>query len=233
MMVLGLDAATALCGVAVVEDEHLLCDYRLKTGFAHAEHLLELLDRALADLKLNLADFDGVALTSGPGLFTGVRVAVSTVKGLLAGSSKPVIPISTLEALAWNLPHSRYPVCPMLDARKEEVYAALFVYEESGELKRLKEDQVIAPNVLVKQLSGPVFFLGDGAVRYRETILEGLGPDARFAPPALSSSMASVVAQLGLKRLRRGEGISLDRLEPVYLRRPDAEVHFEKKWGKG
>ena len=233
MKVLGLDAATAVCGVAVVEDERLLCDYRLAVGPSHAEHLLVLVDRALKDLKLSLADLDGLALTIGPGSFTGLRAAVSTVKGLVTAVHKPVAAISTLEAMAWNLPFARHPICPLLDAKKKEVYAALFVFSESGELKRLMEDQVIAPGELLGRLSasggGPTLFVGEGAFRYRDLIADQLGRQAQFVPVAHRGSMASVVAQLGLDRLKRGQRVDMDDLAPVYLRRPDAELNLEKQ----
>ncbi len=242
MKVLGLDTATDICGVAVVESssasgglggERLLCDYQLAAGPSHAEHLLVLVDRALKDLKLSLADLDGLALTIGPGSFTGLRAAVSTVKGLVTAVHKPVAAISTLEALAWTVPLARDPVCPMLDAKKKEVYAALFVFSESGEQKRLMEDQVITPGMLLKRLSasggGPTLFVGDGAFRYRDLIVDQLGRRARFVPVAHRGSIASAVAQLGLDRLKRGQRVEMDDLAPAYLRRPDAELNLEKQ----
>jgi tRNA threonylcarbamoyladenosine biosynthesis protein TsaB len=229
MKVLGVDAATDICGVALMEDGHLLCEYRLKTGFFHAEHLLLLIDRVLKDQKLELADLDGLALTIGPGSFTGLRVALSTVKGLLAGSDKPVVAVSTLEALAWNLPMASDPICTLLDAKKQEVYAALFAFEESGELKRLMDDQVISPATLLERLSGRTLFIGEGAHRYRNLIVERLGRRARFAPPSQQASKASIVAQIGLERLRQGLRVDIKTLTPNYLRCSDAEVNLEKR----
>lgn len=237
MKVLGLDTATDICGVAVVESalggERLLCDYQLAAGSSHAEHLLVLVDRALSDLSLTVADLDGLALTIGPGSFTGLRAAVSTIKGLVTGLPRPVAAISTLEALAWTVPLARDPVCPMLDAKKKEVYAALFVFSESGEQKRLMEDQVIAPRELLGRLStsggDPTLFVGDGAFRYRDLIIAQLGRRARFVPAAHRGSIASVVAQLGLDRLKRGQRVEMDDLAPAYLRRSDAEVNLEKR----
>lgn len=229
MKVLGIDAATDMCGVALMEDGHLLCEYRLKTGFLHAEHLLVLVDRVLKDLKLELADLDGLALTIGPGSFTGLRVAVSTVKGLLAGSDKPVAAVSTLEALAWNHPMASNPICTLLDAKKQEVYAALFDFEESGELKRLMDDQIVSPAALLERLSGKIIFIGEGAHRYRDLIIERLGRRARFVPPSQQVSKASIVAQIGLERLRQGRRVDIRNLIPNYLRRSDAEVNLEKR----
>ena len=229
MKILGMDTATDLCSVALMEDGHLLCEYRVKTGFLHDEHLLVLVDRALKDLKLELADLDGLALTIGPGSFTGLRVAMSTVKGLLTGINKPVVTISTLEALAWNLPMVPYPICTLLDAKKQEVYAALFTFEESGQLKRLMDDQVISPAILLERLSSRTIFIGEGAQRYRDLIIKRLGHHAWFAPPSQQFPMASVVAQIGLERLRQGQIVDVRTLTPNYLRRSDAEVNLEKR----
>lgn len=238
MKILGINTATEVCGVAVMESSasgggHLLCEYRLSTGFLHAEYLLVLIDRALKDLKLGLDDLDGMALAIGPGSFTGLRVAVSTIKGLLIGVPKPVVSVSTLEALAWNVPMTSYLICPLLDAKKQAVYAALFVSEKSGELKRLMEDQVIAPEALLNQVwdKGNILFLGDGARRYHDLIHDRLGEVARFVPPAQHDSMASVVAQIGLERLKQGQQTDIKTLTPNYLRRSEAEVKFERQKG--
>jgi tRNA threonylcarbamoyladenosine biosynthesis protein TsaB len=223
--VLGLDTATAMTGVAVVDDQRVLCEFRIRTEFAHAENLLKLIDRALSETGLEPGRLDGISVAIGPGLFTGLRVAVSTVKGLLSGSPLPVFPVSTLEAMAWALPTAPYPVCPMLDARKGEVYTALFQFEESGELKRLMEDRVATVEGLLDGIGGTTFFLGECALACRDRIERRLGRSARFVPSIRSECVPSIVAQLGMDRLKKGEGIDCSRLTPVYLRRSDAELN--------
>jgi tRNA threonylcarbamoyladenosine biosynthesis protein TsaB len=228
MIVLGVETATPLCGVAVVDGEEILVEYRVQARFSHAEHLLGLVDQAMSEIGIGIEDLDGVALTVGPGYFTGLRIGVATVKGLLSGLSTPVAAVPTLEALAWNVPSARIPVCPMLDARKGEVYAALFEFSDSGDIRRMGEDRIIAPDRLLEGLSGEVLFLGEGAMR-NETLIRGrLGDSARFAHPEQKDPAPSVVARIGLGRLVRGEGVSVESLEPIYLRRSDAEVHLAR-----
>ena len=229
MIVLGIETATDFCGIAVADDQGCRCEYRVRTHFAHTEHLLGLVDRALTDLEMTIDDLDGASLSIGPGLFTGLRIGVATVKGLLTDSSKRVVPVSTLEALAWNVPQAPFPICPMLDAKKQEVYAGLFEYGDSGELKRLMNDHVVSPEGLLSNLSGPVLFLGAGALRYKDLILRQYGSSSRFALPWQHDPTPTVIAQLGHRGLSRGEGIEAHALVPTYLRRLDAEVNLENK----
>lgn len=229
MKILGIDTATGKTGVALIEDETLLCDYRLQTGFYHSEYLLELINRAFSDLKLTVEALDGISLTIGPGSFTGLRVAVSTIKGILIGSGKPVIGRSTLETMAETLSISSFSVCPMLDAKKAEVYAARFEPDASGSMRRIMEDQVISPDVLLDQCSGDTLFLGEGAIKYKPMIEDRLGSKAIFCLESRQVSMASTVALLGLQALARGEGMDPEHVKPIYLRRSDAEVNLEKR----
>ena len=229
MKVLGISTATDVCGVAIIEEDHLLCEYALRTDSLHAEHLLVLVDRVLKDVNLTLKDLDGYALTIGPGSFTGLRVALSTVKGWVTGSPKPVLAISTLKALALTLPMVSLPICPMLDARREKVSAALFCIEESGEMKRLMEDQIIFPHDLLEHISGSTIFLGDGALRYRGVIIGQLGRHARFPLAGQGTSIASAVALEGLRHLRQGHQVEIDTLSPMYLRQTEAERSLERR----
>lgn len=233
MKILGIETATGLGGVALIEGETLRAEYRIDMTMMHAERLMVLIDRVLGDSGRVLDDLDALAVSIGPGSFTGLRVAVNTVKGLVVGKPIPVAAVPTLEALAWNASAGGYAVCPMIDAKKQEVYAALFSSEAGGGLKRVMEDQVISPEALCERLSkssdSPTVFLGDGASRYREVLQERLGHRAVFAPAPLSHPLPSVVAWLGRERLKRGEAADTRTLVPVYVRRPDAEVN----WGKG
>ena len=229
MKILGIDTATRMSGVALIEDETLLCDYRFQTGFYHSEHLLGLIHQAFSDLKLTMDALDGIALTIGPGSFTGLRVAVSTVKGLLIGSGKPVIGRSTLEIMAETLSISSFSICPMLDAKKGEVYAGRFEPYTSGSMRRIMEDQVISPDSLLDLCSGETVFLGEGAIKYRPMIEDRLGSKAIFCLESRQASMASTVARLGLQTLARGEGVDPQQLSPVYLRPSDAEVNLAKR----
>jgi len=232
MKILGIETATGLGGVALIEGEALRVEYRIDMTMAHAERLMVLIDRALGDSGWGLDDLDALAVSIGPGSFTGLRVAVNTVKGLVVGKPIPVAAVPTLEAMAWNASAGGYAVCPMIDAKKQEVYAALFSSEAGGTLKRVMEDQVISAEALCEHLSNspgpPTVFLGDGATRYREVLQKRLGHRAVFVPAPLSDSLPSMVARLGLQRIQRGEASDARTLVPVYVRRSDAEVNWEK-----
>jgi tRNA threonylcarbamoyladenosine biosynthesis protein TsaB len=232
MKVLGIETATGLGGVALIEGETVRAEYRIEMAMMHAERLMVLIDRVLADTGRSLDDLDALAVSIGPGSFTGLRVAVNTVKGLVFGTPIPVAAVPTLEAMAWNASAGGYLVCPMIDAKKGEVYAALFSSEAGGGLKRMMEDRVISPEALCEHLSKssgpPTVFLGDGASRYREVFQKRLGYRSVFAPPPLSGALPSMVARLGLQRIERGETSDPITLVPAYVRRADAEVNWEK-----
>lgn len=232
MKILAIETATGLGGVALIEDETLLAEYRMDMTMAHAERLMVMVDHVLKDGGRTLDDLDALAVSIGPGSFTGLRVAVGTVKGLVTGKPIPVAAVPTLEAMAWTVPAGRHTICPMIDARKQEVYAALFSCQEDGTLKRVMEDQVISPEVLCERLcepsSPPTVFLGDGASKYREVLEKPLGRRAVFMPAPLSLPLPSMVAWLGLRKLQRGEAADARSLVPVYIRRPDAELNWEK-----
>ena len=126
MRVLGIDTSSLLGGVAILDNETLLAESRLNVAVAHSERLMGEMDRMLRHSDLTVKDIDVFAVAVGPGSFTGLRVGLSTVKGLVYATGRPMVAVPTLEALAWNVPFCRYQVCPLLDARKGEVYAGLF-----------------------------------------------------------------------------------------------------------
>ena len=242
MMVLGIETSTLLGSVAIVEDQELRGERRWKTEKGHAERLMEELDHLLEELSVPMKALDGYAVTIGPGSFTGLRVSLATVKGLAMVTQRPVAPVSTLEALARNVSNPLHPaclppacrsgwvrqVCPLLDAKREEVYAALFRQDEKGQWLRLLPDQVTTPGDLLKQLSGPTIFVGEGAMRHQALIQQRMGEKAVFAPAEMQWPSAAVVAQIGLLRCLRGETAQANEITPIYLRRPDAEVKLEK-----
>jgi len=232
MKVLGIETATGLGGVALIEGETVRAEYRLEMTMTHAERLMVLIDRVLVDNGRSLEDLDALAVSIGPGSFTGLRVGVNTVKGLVIGKPIPVAAVPTLEAMAWNASSGGCVVCPMIDAKKGEVYAALFSCEPGGGLKRIMEDRIISPEALCEHLSKasgpPTVFLGDGASRYRDVLRKRFGSRSVFAPEPLSGALPSMVARLGLQRIERGEASDPRTLVPAYLRRSDAEVNWEK-----
>src|SRR5512142_2134490 len=128
MYVLGIETSTKTGSVAVISDSGVIAQYSLNIEVTHSERLMSTVDRVLKDTGIALSQLGGFAVATGPGSFTGLRIGVSTVKGLAFATNKPVAAVSTLYALAWNVSHAACPVCPLLDARKNEVYAAVYAY---------------------------------------------------------------------------------------------------------
>lgn len=226
MRILAVETSTMLGGVAVMEaDAGLVVELRLNVRAEHSERLLAETDRALRMAGLKMADIDVLAAAAGPGSFTGLRIGLGTVKGLSFATGSPVVAVPTLEALAWNLPHSEGPICPVLDARKKEVYAGLFLREADG-LKRLVGERALKPAELVASVRDyeSVIFTGQGAFLIRGILEEALGGRALFAPAHLAVPMPSSVAHLGLLKAGRGEFSDPSTLRPLYMRKSEAEL---------
>lgn len=223
MLVLGIETSTTQGGVAVVGEDHVLCETVLNVEVTHSERLLPAVDRALADARISLEALGGIAVSIGPGSFTGLRIGLSTAKGLAYATGLPLVGVPTLEAMAWALPAARWQVCPVLDARKQEVYAALFRHEPAG-LRRVTDDAALAPEDLCRLIRTPTLLLGDGLAPYAAVFRERLG-DKMLSPPVASRGpRPACVAELGRQRLVRGERDAIESLVPRYLRPSEAEL---------
>jgi len=228
MFILGIETSTKTGSVGVVSDDCIIAQYSLNIALTHSERLMATVDRVLRDTGLAIADLDGFAVAIGPGSFTGLRIGISTVKGLAFATGKPVLAVPTLQALAWNLPFALHPVCPLLDARKKEVYAALYKNDGSFPVQTMPET-VISLSQLAEQVDGSAVFTGEGSHIYRAEIEQTFGKRALFAPRSAILPSAAAVAEIGLMMLRSGKHADLDALTPKYIRRPEAEVAWEKK----
>jgi tRNA threonylcarbamoyladenosine biosynthesis protein TsaB len=239
MMILGIDTATATASVALVEDGKLVGEEIRRAGKQsdrfpsegrgnHAETLLPMVGTVLKKAGISLSDLSAFAVSIGPGSFTGLRIGLSTVKGLAYGWEVPVVGVPTLLAVAARVTGWDGLVCPLLDARKKEVYAALF-RKEAETLERLSEDLVCAPEKVLRQLESladgaPCLFVGEGAKVYESLIATFLG-DRGFSTLGESyPSVAYAVARLGEEKLSRQEFDSLGSLVPLYLRPSEAEL---------
>ena len=223
MLVLGIETSTIQGGVALVGEAGLLSEYTLNVEATHSERLLPAIDRTLRDAGLELGALQGLAVAIGPGSFTGLRIGLSTAKALAYATGLPLVGVPSLEALAWAVPAARWPICPVLDARKQEVYAALFRTDPDG-VTRLTEDQALAPEALCERISEPTLFLGDGVAVYGELFRRLLGDRFLALPPALRGGRPASVADLGRRRLLLGERDPVDGLVPRYLRPSEAEL---------
>lgn len=214
--VLAVETSTLAGGVALLEGERLRGEYLLDVSATHSERLMPAIDRLLADAGWQPGDLEGLAVAVGPGSFTGLRIGLSTVKGLALALRLPVAAVPTLDAMAAALPFAALPVCPVLDARKGEVYCSLYRWD--GErMARQWEYLALPPRELAARLTEPVILLGDGA-----TLVPA--PPARLAPPHRRLPSPAAVGVLGLARLAAGQTVAVPDLTPIYLRPSEAEL---------
>ncbi len=228
MLVLGIETSTTQGGVAIIGEDRVLCEALLNVEVTHSERLLPAVDRALGEAQITLDALGGIAVSIGPGSFTGLRIGLSTAKGLAYATGLPLVGVPTLEAMAWTVPAARWQVCPVLDARKQEVYAALFRHEAGG-LRRLTEDAAMAPEALCRLVRNPTLFLGDGVERYAALFRERLGDKMLLPPLASRGARPACVAELGRQRLLRGERDAFASLVPRYLRPSEAELRHRRR----
>ncbi|TAN39542.1 MAG: tRNA (adenosine(37)-N6)-threonylcarbamoyltransferase complex dimerization subunit type 1 TsaB [Nitrospirae bacterium] len=227
MKILAIETSTMLGGVAAMDSRSgLIAEIRLNVKTTHSERLMTAIDQLFSESGLCLSDMDAFAVASGPGSFTGLRIGLSTAKGLAYATGKPVVTVPTLEAFAWNFPYSRFPVCLMLDARKSEVYAALFRWQGEGFVRELSEVS-IPPEALLARLQGDVLFAGEGALLYKEMVAQAMGSCAWFAPADKMVPAPSAIALLGLKKAEAGEFTDPFEAAPCYIRRSEAEVKLQ------
>ena len=228
MKVLGVDTSTRAGSVALLEGDTVLAEVSVNSTQTHAKRLMCAVDATLEMAGLTIAECDGFAVTTGPGSFTGLRIGVSTVKGLGFATKKPVAAVSTLDALVYQFLSFPHLICPLLDARKGQIYTAL--YECAGYMKwrRVIEGCAAEPRQWLKRIQRLCLFVGDGASAYGELIRETLGSLAQFAPPYLDRVRASVVAYIGMDQILDGQSVNVARLVPHYIRKSDAEIKLEK-----
>ena len=216
MRVLGLETSTLAGGVALVDGERLVAEYVLDVSVTHSERLLAAVDRVLADAHWAPRDLEGVAVSIGPGSFTGLRIGVSTAKGLALALELPIAAVPTLDAMAAAVPWAALPVCPVLQARRGEVYASRYRRDGEG-LRREWEYLALSPGELSGRLGEPTLLVGDGAAGVDS-------PHARHLPAPRRVPSPACVAVLGRERLRLGDSVGAAELAPLYLRPSQAEL---------
>lgn len=222
MNLLAVDTSTRSCSIAVA------CGGRPPVAQfepfprTHSAHLMQMIARALGRVGLTPAKLDGLAVTVGPGSFTGLRIGISTVKGLAFARGLPCVGVSSLAALAAACPVSPQPICALMDARKGQVYAAVF-QRVGDRLERIGEERAASPDEVLTGLERAALFVGDGARLHAERIRARWGEEAYVADPALDHPNAAVVARLALAGWPELAGPGA-RLRPHYLRRSDAEL---------
>ena len=227
MRVLGIDTSTPCGSVGLIDDEEVLSECLLNIPVTHSERILAAVEHVLREAGCAIQDLHGWAITLGPGSFTGVRIGVSTVKGLAYATGKPVAGIPTLDGLAAQVSPTPYLICPILDARKQEVYTAFYRYGETGLPERQSVYRAVTPQTLIMEVTEKTIFIGDGVKTYAGFLLNRLSPLALFPLPTLHLLRGSTVARLGLQSLRKNESLDLSTLSPTYVRPSEAEMKWQ------
>ncbi len=225
MLVFGIDTCCNAATAAIVDDHRMIAQTVVNMGRTHSQIMMPQVEEMFKTSEIDPAQIDAYAAAVGPGSFTGVRIGVATAKGLAQAAIKPCIAVSTLEALAYSSKVFDGIAAPILDARREQVYNALFDCK-SGELLRLTDDRALALEDLLtelKKLDRNVIFMGDGVFVFEDKIRTALGTRAFFAPKTTVMNLGGAVAEIGLEKLKKGEILSYSELVPSYVRLSQAE----------
>lgn len=244
MKILAIDSSGLVASVAVAEDGILLGEYTTNYKKTHSQTLLPMLDELKKMIELDLNSIDAIAISSGPGSFTGLRIGSATAKGLGLALAKPLVEVPTLEGLAYNLYSCNSLVCPIMDARRNQVYTGVYEFVEKGSAEAGEQEYELRP-VLgqtamdvrellgeLEKLNRKVVFLGDGVAVYRDVICKECSVPFSFAPANVNAQRAGSVAALGEIYFSLGKAVPAEAHQPEYLRKSQAEREKEERLGQ-
>lgn len=230
LKVLALDTSTRVSSVALIEGDRVAGESLLYSQKNHSEKLLNSIDELFKNTQITPESIDLIAVSVGPGSFTGLRVGISTAQGLAFAIRKDVISVSVLEVLAFQSCMYRGFICPMIDARKQQVYTCLYFCSEEGTLEKVMGETVVEPENWLTELSNPALFVGDGAWAFREKIKKKLKENA-VLPSFLGTPRASTLAYIASKSYIRNRRNELEKIIPLYVRPPDVETNSQIRKG--
>ena len=238
MKVLAVDSSGLVASVAVVEEDNLLVEYTMNYKKTHSQTLLPMLDEVKKMIDLDLNSIDAIAVAAGPGSFTGLRIGSATVKGLGLALNKPIVEVPTLEGLAFNLCGTSRLVCPLMDARRNQVYTGIYRFAAVGsewQMEAVKEQCAVDVTEILQacnELGEPVIFLGDGVPVYKTQIAEKCQVPYTFAPAGMNRQRAASIGSLGVYYAKQGKLVTAAEHEPEYLRKSQAEREREEANGQ-
>ncbi len=230
MKILAVDTSSIVATAAIIDDHKLICEYILNNKKTHSQKIMPIINEILQSSELGINDIDLFAAANGPGSFTGLRIGVATIKGLAHATQKPVVGVSTLEGLAYNIPFSPHALYPIMDARREQVYNAVYKWE-SGNLVSIEGPRAISIDALIEEIrekNEMVVFNGDGVNPFMDILKSKLRDLCMFAPLSYRMQRASSIAELALIKAQHGETESYETFAPFYLRKSQAEREYEK-----
>lgn len=234
MKVLAIDTSSIVATAAIMDDNKLIGEYVLNHQMTHSQKMMPIVKEILDSAQLKAQDMDIFAAANGPGSFTGLRIGVATVKGLAQAVDKPVVGVSTLDGLAFNLPFCKYLISPIMDARRDQVYNALYRWKENT-FYQAEQHRALSVKELIAELrerAEKVIFTGDGVPVFYEKLKHELGDLCAFAPISCRMQRASSIAELALQKAYAGETEDYMTFTPFYLRQSQAEREYERKQSK-
>ena len=227
MKILAVDTAEQSCSIALVEDGVPVCESFLINRTTHSRTLMDTIARMVEkEAAITINDIDGFIAACGPGSFTGLRIGISVIKGLAFALSKPLAGVSSLDGIAFQFTFSSIPVCVLMDAKRSEVYFAMYHFS-NGSLIKKSEERVLSPEeaISIAAVNSKCLFAGSGAMAFRSLIQKVMEDKALFAPPFQNFIKASALANIVFEDISR-LSLSPDGIIPVYLRRSDAEINY-------
>ena len=230
MKILGIDSSGMVASVAIVQDDILIAEYTMNHKRTHSETLLPMIDEIMKTSETKLDDLDAIAIAAGPGSFTGLRIGAATVKGLGLAIDKPVIPVKTCEGMAYNMWGTEGIVCPIMDARRNQVYTGL--YKVLGNIDVVMDQTPMDIHELIEKINAigtQVTFLGDGVPIYEEIIWKEINVPCKFAPASMNRQRAASIAAYGVTLYKEKKFVDADDFAPEYLRKSQAERVAEEK----
>lgn len=222
MKILGIDTSTPIGSVALIDDDNIVAEHTLNIVQAHSSRLMPAIDTVLKWGEITPDELDGCAIGIGPGSFTGIRIGVATVKSLCYAVDKPIVGVSTLEAIAYNFRWTEALVCPILDARRNEVYGGVF--HGGKEWQRISDDLCLPVDSFLAELEkhilpeSTIIFVGDGIATYGDAIRNIHPETAHFADAIFNVPRGAAIAKLGANRLKQGDSDDYWTLVPNYVR---------------
>lgn len=230
MIILAVDTSTNVASCAIIDDEKLLGEFTINDNITHSQKLLPLISDTLDRCNLDIEDIDVFAVANGPGSYTGLRIGVGTINGLAQATEKSVVGVSSLKSLAQNISVSEKLIVPIIDARRNRVFTAL--YSSDNGLKTILSPDTLELEELLEMLdkrNENIVFIGQGTEVYKDKIIESLGERAYFASKSVNIAKASSVAEIALIKAKNGETQSYFDLTPDYLREAQAQREYDEK----
>lgn len=229
MKILAIETSALVASAALVDGDKLIGEFTINYKLTHSQTIMPMIDSLLKIIDFDIKDVDYIACSAGPGSFTGLRIGSATAKGLALGINKPIVPVSTLEALAYNIYDTDKMICPIMDARRSQVYTGVYEWKNGEMIEVLPPEALSIEEIIDKTLAykREVIFLGDGVSVHKEKLAEH--KEFLFAPPNCNMQSAASVAALAQKLVAENKAVEGSKFMPIYLRKPQAERERDEK----